>query len=226
MLAVWLFFLAGPFAFVKLPTTWVGALVCDALLSLVFFLQHSVMARRAFQRWLSRYLPTYYYGALYTIASGVVLLAVVGLWQESGIELITFGGPAWWPMRTVFVLAMAGMAWAFLSLDSFDSFGLNPLRERLWGTVSPLPSFVVRGPYRWVRHPLYFCTFIFIWSCPNVTLDRLFFNLTWTVWIVVGALLEERNLLADFGDTYKDYQRRVPMLIPYRLRPHVQKNIG
>jgi protein-S-isoprenylcysteine O-methyltransferase Ste14 len=57
-----------------------------------------------------------------------------------------------------------------------------------------------------------------IWSYPALQTDRLLFNGLWTVWIVVGAFLEERDLVAEFGETYREYQRQVPMLIPWRLK--------
>jgi protein-S-isoprenylcysteine O-methyltransferase Ste14 len=75
---------------------------------------------------------------------------------------------------------------------------------------------VVRGAYRWVRHPFYACILVLVWSCPELTADRLVFNLLWTAWIVLGAALEERDLAADFGDAYRRYRRRVPMLVPWR----------
>jgi protein-S-isoprenylcysteine O-methyltransferase Ste14 len=76
---------------------------------------------------------------------------------------------------------------------------------------------VVQGAYRWVRHPLYLVVLLMIWSYPVLTVDRLLFNLLWTIWIVVGAVLEERDLVADFGDDYREYQRKVPMLVPTRI---------
>ncbi|MEJ2718947.1 MAG: hypothetical protein P8182_17760 [Deltaproteobacteria bacterium] len=70
-----------------------------------------------------------------------------------------------------------------------------------------------------MRHPLYFACILLIWSSPDLTADRLLFNILWTVWIVIGTVLEERDLVASFGEAYRDYQRNVPMLIPYRIRP-------
>jgi protein-S-isoprenylcysteine O-methyltransferase Ste14 len=58
-----------------------------------------------------------------------------------------------------------------------------------------------------------------IWSCPDLTADRLLFNLLWTAWIVVGTLLEERDLVAQFGEEYRVYQTEAPMLIPSSIRP-------
>jgi protein-S-isoprenylcysteine O-methyltransferase Ste14 len=77
--------------------------------------------------------------------------------------------------------------------------------------------FTVRGPYRWVRHPLYFFCLLMIWSCPDLSLDRLLHNVLWTAWIVVGSVLEERDLVASFGEEYSNYKREVPMLIPWRI---------
>lgn len=54
------------------------------------------------------------------------------------------------------------------------------------------------------------------WSYPALQADRLLINLLWTVWIIIGAFLEERDLFAEFGETYREYQRQVPMLIPWR----------
>ena len=63
-----------------------------------------------------------------------------------------------------------------------------------------------------------FFTLVIIWCSPDVTADRLLFNVLFTAWIVLGTLLEERDLAAEFGETYSDYQRKVPMLIPWKLR--------
>ena len=84
-------------------------------------------------------------------------------------------------------------------------------------TWQSTPVLVVQGAYRWVRHPLYFVALLMIWSYPVLTVDRLLFNMLWTAWIVVGAVLEERDLTADFGNDYRKYQRNVPMLLPTRM---------
>ena len=67
-----------------------------------------------------------------------------------------------------------------------------------------------------MRHPLYFAILVLIWSNPDVTADRLLFNILWSAWICVGARLEEADLARDFGDAYEGYRRKVPILIPWR----------
>jgi protein-S-isoprenylcysteine O-methyltransferase Ste14 len=67
-----------------------------------------------------------------------------------------------------------------------------------------------------VRHPLYFSILLMIWCRPDLSVDRLLFNALFTAWIVVGTLLEERDLVTEFGEDYLDYQRNVPMIIPWK----------
>ena len=114
------------------------------------------------------------------------------------------------------ILALAFMAWGGFVLQNFDLFGVAALKAHLHG-IKPRPvPFVVRGPYRWVRHPLYFAILVIIWVNPDVTADRLLFNILWTIWICIGAHLEERDLSRDFGETYECYRQKVPMLIPWK----------
>ncbi len=80
---------------------------------------------------------------------------------------------------------------------------------------------MAEGAYRFVRHPLYLFMILLIWSTPRFSTDQLLFNVLWTLWIVVGTRLEERDLVADFGDTYRRYQVSVPMLLPH---PHLVRH--
>ena len=74
--------------------------------------------------------------------------------------------------------------------------------------------FPVRGPYRWVRHPLYTGGLLLIWLTPVLTLNLLTLFVMLTIYLIVGARLEEQRLIHEFGAEYQEYQQRVPMLIP------------
>jgi len=214
---VFLFY--GSLNLVNLNLGEIAGLGLDASLSLAFFIQHSVMIRRSFRRWLAKFIRAEYHGALFTIASGVVLLILVAFWQKSAYVLAAPQGIICWLMRAVFILAILGAYLGFRALGSFDGFGVSPILNDLRGKDPRSMPFIVRGPYRWVRHPLYFFCLLLIWSCPALSLDRLLYNVLWSTWILVGSVLEERDLVADFGASYRDYQRKVPMLIPWRIRP-------
>jgi protein-S-isoprenylcysteine O-methyltransferase Ste14 len=194
-----------------------GDLAIDASLSLLFFIQHSLMVRRSFRQRLVRIMPNHYLDAFYAIVSGIALLAVVLLWQDTRQIIWQATSGSWWAARMMFLLALAIGVWGSLSLRGFDAFGLRPIRHRFKSEPLSAPVLVVQGAYRWVRHPFYFVVLLMIWSFPVLTVDRLLFNMLWTIWIVIGTVLEERDLIARFGDDYREYQRNVPMLFPTRI---------
>jgi protein-S-isoprenylcysteine O-methyltransferase Ste14 len=177
------------------------------------------MVRRSFRQHLARFLPADYEGAVYAIVSGVVLLVLIVLWQKSSLVFMVSHGVFRWLFYILYLLSFAGFIWGTRALKFFDPYGLRPILGRLRDRKARPMLFVVRGPYRWVRHPLYLFMIVMIWSCPDLTSDRLLFNGLWTVWIVMGSILEERDLVLEFGDVYREYQRKVPMLIPRGLRP-------
>ena len=222
MLAWLVFLLKGPWSLAAFNLGAAGGLLLDTLLCLLFFVQHSLMVRRRFRLWLTRWVRAELQGTLYATASGICLLILVGLWQPVGTPLWDPGRLIRWSMLALFLAAGAGAWWGAQSLDGFDALGVKPALRTLGGHPStPPPEFIVRGPYRWVRHPLYLFSLIVIWSCPVFTPDRLWHNALWTAWVVIGARMEERDLIDCFGEAYRFYRKSVPMLMPTSLKPLV-----
>ena len=217
LIAFTVFLFTGPWHRWMLYQDTGAVLAFDLCLSMVFFVQHSGMIRNSFKAWFGRFAPEYYHGALFSIASGICLYGVIIFWQASEHTLVTANDPLRLGLRALFLAALAAIIWSNLVLHSFDSFGLRAIGSHLRGKSLPVAEFTERGPYRWVRHPQYFCVLVMIWSYPDLTADRLLFNILWSVWVVVGTRLEERDLTATFGDQYREYQSRVPMLIPGRV---------
>ena len=67
--------------------------------------------------------------------------------------------------------------------------------------------FIVRRPYRWVRHPRYLVAIMLLWSCVDFTSDRLLLNVLWTDWVCLGTRLEQIDLVSDFGGVYEKLSR-------------------
>jgi len=65
-----------------------------------------------------------------------------------------------------------------------------------------------------VRHPMYFAVIIYLW-CQTFRLSDVLVNAVLTVYVIIGTILEERKLVLEFGDPYVQYQKEVPMLIPF-----------
>ncbi len=218
--AVFMFFLyAGSLDWIRLDLSEVEKGTLNAILCLLFFLQHSGMIRRSFRRWSANFIPAQYQRAIYTLASGACVLIAVAFWQESDMILLEANGLIRWLLRGLFVLSVLGTAWGLLALRSFDMFGLSPILKRSNDKPIHVNSLVIRGPYRWVRHPLYLLMIILFWSAPLLTMDRLLFNTLWTIWVVAATVLEERDLAVDFGTAYRGYQLKVPMLVPKSFLP-------
>ena len=198
-----------------------AALAWDAFLSGLFFVQHSGMVRRSFRARLASVLPARYDGAFYAISSGLILTLVVVLWQRVDNPVFRLEGVARW-----IAVAFSGLAAALLVVSGYavrrtiDFFGLRPIRAHLRGRPLPSAPFSVDGPFRWVRHPLYACILALLWVRPEMMADGLLLSILWSGWIVAGTVLEERDLVEDFGDVYTRYQQQVPMLVPWRGPTH------
>lgn len=211
------FLYAGSLNIVNLGMDITGTLWLDFSLCMVFFIQHSSMIRESFHRKIVNFIPPHYHGAFFAVFSGIALLLLVIFWQDSESTVVIFEGVSRLILQVTFILSIFGLVWSARSLRSFDIFGKDQILTHMHNRQLPAMPFSVRGPYIYVRHPFYFFMLLMIWSCPDVSLDRLLFNSFWSVWIVFGTVLEERDLVVSFGVVYQDYQRKVPMLLPWRI---------
>lgn len=217
LLALIFFMVTGKTFSLNLEMEGKALLILDGVLSLLFFIQHSFMVRKRFKEWITRRINPVYYSALFSIASGLALFTLLLFWQKS--EPVVFISPDWlvWVSHAAFLFSIIGFIWGIRSLGSFDPFGLGSIRRALKGKTTRPSPFIIKGPYQYVRHPLYSFFILMIWSHPHLTPDRLLFNLCWTLWIIIGSYWEEKDLVSVFGEAYLDYRKRVPNLIPVRL---------
>ncbi|MBF0118413.1 MAG: isoprenylcysteine carboxylmethyltransferase family protein [Desulfobacterales bacterium] len=210
------FLLVNPQSIVDIGLSETGKIFFNTFLSLLFFLQHSIMIRNSFRKKAETFFNPVYYNAFFSIASGIVLLITILFWQKSSLSLATTTGIYCWIFYIFFFIAIAGFIWGSRALLLFDPFGIKKILYHLRGKQHNNIPFVINGPYKYVRHPLYFFMLIMIWASPDLTPDRLLFNIIWTIWIYWGAKLEENDLVNEFGNKYQEYQKNVPMIFPFR----------
>ncbi len=116
-------------------------------------------------------------------------------------------------------LSLVGWVIVFTStflINHFELFGLHQVANNLAGRSMPVPRFRTPLYYQFVRHPIYLGFIIAFWAAPTMTAGRMLFAAVTTAYIVVGILLEERDLVDLFGDEYRRYKDRVSMLVPWR----------
>jgi protein-S-isoprenylcysteine O-methyltransferase Ste14 len=82
-------------------------------------------------------------------------------------------------------------------------------------SLSGYGKFVVSGIHRMIRHPWYLGGIMIVWA-RDLSLSTILTNLVISSYFVIGAILEERKLVREFGETYREYQKNVSMLFPYK----------
>jgi len=192
------------------------AIVIDLFLMAVFAIQHSVMARKEFKDVITRYIPRTIERSTYVLVASLLLALL--FWQWRAIPLVIWHIDN--PVIAVAVLgvSMAGWVMVFGStflINHFELFGLHQVANNLTGREMPAPRFYTPLLYKLVRHPLYLGFIIAFWAAPEMTAGRLLFAAVTTIYIFVGILLEERDLIAAFGEEYRRYKARVPMILPW-----------
>lgn len=209
-----LFLWTGAVAFLELRLEEHSLLFWDGGLCALFFLQHSGMVRRSFQARMIRVVPEHWCRLIYTIASAVALLLLVTCWQRSTVEIYVATGVLRWLVAALLLACLAGILWGIRSLEHFDAFGIDVFLSATRHEEGHPAKLTIEGPYGLVRHPFYTFGMVALWAAPTLSLDRLLLNTLFTLWIALGATLEERDLLWEFGEDYRLYQRAVPRFVP------------
>jgi methanethiol S-methyltransferase len=192
-----------------------GSLLIDAGLLLLFAAQHSIMARPGFKRVWARIVPEEIERSTFVLLASLALALVCWQWRALPQPVWSIEDPI--AARAVLFVSWSGWGLLLLStflISHFHLFGLSQGFARLLGSKLPEPAFVTPFLYRWLRHPLYAGFIIAFWAAPHMSLGHLFFALATTAYIFVGIWLEERDLIAYFGDRYRQYRATVGMLVP------------
>ena len=184
---------------------------------LVYGAIHSLLAAAGIKKWWSRQIGKYfiYYRLYYNVFALLALIALLRyqfslptlrLWRQQTLILVVG-----------LLLLLSGLVLMSISIRKyfFDLSGL--FKEE---TADTKPLLQTNDIHQYVRHPLYLGTFAFIWGTwlayPLWTLTIM--NACITLYTLVGIRLEEKKLLDLYGDQYRQYQRRVPMILPIGRR--------
>jgi protein-S-isoprenylcysteine O-methyltransferase Ste14 len=193
------------------------ALVVNMLLLSLFAVQHSVMARKPFKRRWTQYVPKSIERSTYVLLSSLALMLLFWQWRPMPEVL-------WQVSNPTIAMALTGLShfgWVLVFastflINHFELFGLHQVINNLASRNMPTARFRTPVLYKIVRHPLYLGFIIAFWAAPVMTVGHALFAAVTTAYILVGIALEERDLVEQFGNEYRRYRERVPMLIPWR----------
>jgi methanethiol S-methyltransferase len=161
-----------------------------------------------------------YYRLIYTVLAAITLLLaswVTPKWQD--FQLWRIEGPAFVLQLLAWSLAVVMFYLTFKIFSIWSFLGLTPLG------IGPKTSnsqkrLITSGIYGLIRHPQFAAGFIILWM-RDLTDTGLIINIVLSVYLIVGARIEETRLLAMYGNEYAECMKKVPRFIPNRI-PSIQ----
>ncbi|MGH8617847.1 MAG: methanethiol S-methyltransferase, partial [Burkholderiales bacterium] len=195
------------------------SLLVNVLLLALFAIQHSVMARPAFKRQWTRVVPKSMERSTYVLLASCMLIVLFVQWRPlTGIVWDLRGSAPGIALIALFALGWGLVLASTFQIDHFELFGLKQVWYRLINRPPPVDEFRTPTLYKHVRHPIYLGFILAFWSAPLMSAGHLLFAAVTTGYILIGIWFEERDLIAQFGQRYRDYRQQVGMLLPRLFR--------
>ena len=177
-------------------------------------------AKARARQWFGLRLADGLYRLLYNVVAAFTFLPVIALVTLLP-DVLLYRLPTWALAVTIPVQALSalGMVWSLWRLDLPRFVGVRQMLRWMQGAPDPRdpPKLVTNGIHGWVRHPLYFFSLALLWLTPIMTVNVLALDVGITLYFWIGSVFEERKLAAEFGEAYREHQRRVPRLFPIKI---------
>ncbi len=192
------------------------ALLIDLALVLLFGVSHSVMARPAFKEQLTKFIPPAAERSTFVLVASVVLAILYWHWRPINAVIWTSAAPVSWLLSGVSIVGWVVVFLSTFLIDHFDLFGLRQVWLNFRGLEYSQRPFVLRGLYKFVRHPLMLGFLLAFWFAPAMTLGHLLFAIAMTLYISIGIFYEERDLGKMLGEDYLRYKEQTSMIFPIK----------
>jgi len=187
------------------------ALLVNTFLIALFAIQHTVMARWQFKKHWVKIIPRHIERSTFVLVTSVLLAIIFWQWR-------TMPGVVWEVENAIGRSVLYGLFWAgwlilltsTYLINHFELFGLEQVYRNVRGQEYVPPKFKTPLLYKFVRHPMMTGILIAFWATPRMTVGHLVFAVGMTAYIAMGTYFEERDLVHHLGDSYREYQDRVP----------------
>jgi methanethiol S-methyltransferase len=190
---------------------------------ILYGLIHSFLAGHACKAWVRKRFPAGFraYRLTFNLVALMLLSAPLALlFSYPGEPLWRWPGIWGWLTDAAALAAIAGFIATYRIYDTGEFLGISQLRKASAALDDQAPM-CVSWAHRFVRHPWYFLGLVVIWT-REMNAALLVSAVILTLYVLIGSRLEERKLVSLYGEQYRDYQQRVPGLIPLPWR-HLSK---
>lgn len=192
-----------------------GSAIILAAFFAAYGVAHSWLASLSVKNWLRRHFGAAvdrWYRLMYNIVAVITFLPMLVLMAVLPQQTLYVVPSPWrWLMVGTQFAALTAAGITVLQTGVFHFLGLAQVVTERPTDTTPLN---LRGFYRWVRHPLYFFSLVFLWLTPLMTSNSLIAYILFTLYFYFGSEYEERRMVAEYGEAYENYRRTVPRLLP------------
>jgi methanethiol S-methyltransferase len=192
------------------------AVLIDLALVLLFGVSHSVMARPAFKEQLTKFIPHSAERSTFVLVANIAFAILYWQWRPINTVIWSSSPPVSWLLFGVSMVGWVIVFWSTFLIDHFDLFGLRQVWLNFRDVEYTQRPFVLRGLYKFVRHPLMLGFLLAFWFAPTMTAGHLLFAIAMTVYILIGIYHEERDLAKMLGEDYLRYKEQTPMIFPIK----------
>jgi len=198
----------------------------------LFGYSHSLLASNKIKRFAVSYAGNYiaFYRLVYNILSTVTVYALFKILPHPDIIIYDLKYPYDFIILVPQFISLAGFIWSlkFINVKEFlgvsqierwfnNQYDVNELDENL--------TLRIRGAYRFMRHPLYFFSIMFLLFRPVMDIFYLTCLICIIIYFYIGSYYEEKRLIEKFGEEYIKYKKEVPVIFPVKFYKPYKKNV-
>lgn len=191
----------------------------------LFAISHSLLASNKIKKALAEKLgeKIALYRVFYNLSSVIIFTAAYTIAPKPDVVIYDLQYPFDIITFAFQIIALVGFIWAAKPVNLMEFIGISQIERYLRGSyniddLDEKQTLKIEGAFKFVRHPLYFFSILFLALRPTMSLFYLVMFICLTVYFYVGSIYEERKLVKRFGDEYREYQKNVPRIIPIKLR--------
>ncbi len=183
------------------------------ILWLLYGFLHSALASEGWKRFMKAIMKSNFilYRIFYILFAFVFLAGII-FYQVNLPVIILFKKT----LSIIFLGYLMTATGAIIMMICVKKYFLNLSGLRSLFEKRMTHKLIITGIHKYVRHPLYLGTFIFLWGLfllyPYLSLFIADFIIT--IYTLIGIRFEEEKLILEYGEDYKQYQLKVPMLLP------------